>query len=109
MARSRFEQVYEKTYREYQEQIEREKRMAAEQIQSAWSLSERITIAVLVTIGVAYAGFLGLDIVNGWGLGWVVLGYIAGAGALVVAVSLLVSVWRWVYKATGKYQMQRGK
>lgn len=74
-----------------------------------WTLGERLTIAMFATIAVAYLGFLALDVVNGWGLGWVVLGYIAGSGILVAAVTLLVVAWRWVYRGTGKYQMQKGK
>lgn len=70
-------------------------------------LSERITVACLVTLGVAYVAFLGLDLMNGWGLGWVVIGYIAGAGGIAAGLAILVHVWRWVYRGTGKYQMKK--
>ncbi len=66
----------------------------------------RVIAAVLVTGALSYFAFLILDIVNGWGQGWVVLGYY-GLGVLgLVLLVAFISVWTWVYRGSGRYQMK---
>lgn len=73
--------------------------------QYVWSLGERLTVASLVSVVFSYLVFLTLDIIFGWGLGWVALALILGAIVALAALTLMVTVWRWVWQATGRYQM----
>lgn len=73
------------------------------------TLGERVVGALAGTAVIAYLAFLVLDIMNGWGLGWVVLGWAAlGLGA-VAAVVIFIALWVWVWRGTGRYQMKDGR
>jgi len=62
-------------------------------------------VAITITIVVAYAAFVALDLLFfHWGLGWVVLGWLALGLLALILVLAVVSAWRWVYEASPKVQ-----
>lgn len=69
-------------------------------------LGERVTAALIGTVALAYLVFLVLDIVNGWGLGWVVLGWIGAGFGSIVVIAIFISLWVWVWRGSGRYQMK---
>lgn len=70
---------------------------------------ERLIGASLGTLAMAYVIFLVLDLLFRWGLGWVVLGWAAIGVIFVTAIIIFISLWVWVYKGSGRYQMRNGK
>lgn len=63
---------------------------------------ERIIIASAASVCLLYVAFLILDIVNGWGLGFVVFFWILISVALFLLLSVCVVAWRWVWRGSPK-------
>lgn len=70
-------------------------------------LSERVAVALLTTAVVAYLVYLIFDVVNGWGLGFVILIWGLIFVGILAGLAVVISAWRWVYKGTGAYQVKQ--
>ncbi|UDL16504.1 membrane protein [Microbacterium phage Zooman] len=94
----------------YSEKKKREFDMAQARRQAEVKLepatfTERIVAASLGTVALLFGIYLAVDVLMGWGMGFVVGALTALGIAMIGALSAIAALWRWVYKGSGRYQM----
>lgn len=79
--------------------------MANAKAEETWDPWERVVAALLGTVALSYLIFLALDLLNGWGMGWVVLSWAALGILVLLSVLGIVALWTWVWRNTGRQRM----
>lgn len=67
----------------------------------------RLLGALGVTAVIGYFVYLPFDIANGWGQGWIILGWAGLFILAVIALLILSAVWYWTYEGLPRVRFAR--